>query len=356
MKKALGILVLMVAIGIFTALAADGFLTAYNLENLLRRTALFGILAIGAGLVIMAGGIDLSTGSVVCLAGCMLPWLLVDHGWSPPAAVAAIVAAGIAIGLFQGWLVAWARLQPFLVTLCGLLFYRGLARGFTEDQTQGFRGGFEELRSLATGRIPVPGLTDLEAFDGPSAFAVPAPVASLVVIAVLAAFLLRYTVWGRWLLATGRNPQAAAYSGVPVKWVTLSAFVLGAVLSAYGGMLFVLDVGSAQPADFGNFYELYAIAAAVLGGCSLRGGEGSVVGIVVGAALMQVLRNALVLVDWIPDNLEYAVIGAVILLGVLADELVRRVARRRSRSPLETSGSPQAREARNEPAVRSDRS
>jgi len=88
-------------------------------------------------------------------------------------------------------------------------------------------------------------------------------------------------------------------------------------------------VGSAQPADFGNFYELYAIAAAVLGGCSLRGGEGSVAGIVVGAALMQVLRNAIVLVERIPDNVEYAVIGAVILVGVLADELVRRLARRR---------------------------
>ena len=215
------------------------------------------------------------------------------------------------------------------MTLCGLLFYRGVARGFTEDQTQGFRGGFEELRTLATGRIPVPGLTDLEAFEGASAFAIPAPVVSLLAIALLAAFLLRFTVWGRWLLATGRNPQAAAYSGIPVKWVTLSAFVLGATLSAYGGMLLVLDIGSAQPADFGNFYELYAIAAAVLGGCSLRGGEGSVVGIVVGAALMQVLRNAITLVEWIPDNLEYAVIGAVILVGVLADELVRRFAGRR---------------------------
>ena len=88
------------------------------------------------------------------------------------------------------------------MTLCGLLFYRGLARGFTEDQTQGFRGGYEELRSLATGRIPVPGLTDLEAFEGASAFAIPAPVVSLLVIALVAAFLLRFTVWGRWLLAS----------------------------------------------------------------------------------------------------------------------------------------------------------
>ena len=329
MRKALGILVLLLVVAGVTALASEGFLTAYNLENLCRRTALFGILAVGAGIVIMAGGIDLSTGSVVCLAGCLLPWLLVSEGWSPTAAVAAVLGLGVIVGLFQGALVAWGRLQPFLVTLCGLLFYRGLARGITDDQTQGFRGGFDGLRSLATGRIPVPGLTDLDAFEGASAFAIPATVASLAAIAVLAAIILRFTVWGRWLLAVGRNPQAAAYSGIPVAWVTLSAFAAGAVLSAYGGMLFVLDVGSAQPADFGNFYELYAIAAAVLGGCSLRGGEGSVAGIVVGAALMQVLRNAIVLVERIPDNVEYAVIGAVILVGVLADELVRRLARRR---------------------------
>ena len=142
MKKAIGILILMLAIAAFTALAAEGFLSAYNLENLCRRTALFGILAVGAGIVIMAGGIDLSTGSVVCLAGCLLPWLLVSQEWPAPAAVGMVIACGIAIGLFHGVLVAWGRLQPFLVTLCGLLFYRGVARGFTEDQTQGFRGGF----------------------------------------------------------------------------------------------------------------------------------------------------------------------------------------------------------------------
>ena len=90
-------------------------------------------------------------------------------------------------------------------------------------------------------------------------------------------------------------------------------------------MLFIMDVGSAQPVDFGSFYELYAIAAAVLGGCALRGGEGSVIGVIIGAALMQVLRNAITLIDWINDNVEYAVIGVVILGGVMADEVLRRI-------------------------------
>ena len=112
--------------------------------------------------------------------------------------------------------------------------------------------------------------------------------------------------------------------------MVILAYVVCGLLSGLGGMLFVLDVGSAQPVDFGSFYELYAIAAAVLGGCSLRGGEGSVLGVIIGAALMQVLRNAIVLIDAIPNNIEFAVIGIVILAGVSADELVRRaVAARR---------------------------
>ena len=111
--------------------------------------------------------------------------------------------------------------------------------------------------------------------------------------------------------------------------MTVLAYTICAGLSGLGGVLFVLYVGSAQPVDFGSFYELYAIAAAVLGGCSLRGGEGSVIGVIVGAALMQVLRNAITLIDWINDNVEFAVIGVVIIVGVMTDEILRRAIARR---------------------------
>jgi ribose transport system permease protein len=141
---------------------------------------------------------------------------------------------------------------------------------------------------------------------------------------------LHRTVWGRYLKALGRNEEAARYSGVNTDRMVILAYAVCGLLSGVGGMLFVLDVGSAQPVDFGSFYELYAIAAAVLGGCSLRGGEVSVLGVIIGAALMQVLRNAIVLIDAIPNNIEFAIIGIVILAGVSADELVRRaVAARR---------------------------
>ena len=134
--------------------------------------------------------------------------------------------------------------------------------------------------------------------------------------------------------AVGRSPSAARYSGIPVARLQILAYSICSLLSGFGGLLFVCDVGSAQPSDFGNFYELYAIAAAVLGGYRLSGGEGSVVGVIIGAAVMQVLRNAIVLVSWLPYTAEFAVIGLVILIGVLADEFLRRYAANRARTQV----------------------
>jgi len=320
-RKSASILALLVVVCLVTAALTDRFATAYNLENLLRRTALFGILGIGAAFVIMTRGIDLSIGSVVCLVGCLVPWLLVEHGWPPVLVVAFVLALSLAIGWLHGWLVTALRLQPFIVTLCGLLVYRGAARGLLADRTQGFGGGHAGLRVLAQGRLEVPGL------DG---FAIPAPLIVLAVVALAATVLLELSVWGRYVLAVGRSEAAVRYAGIDADRVVRAAYVLCALLAGLGGLLFVLDVGSAQPVDFGSFYELYAIAAAVLGGCSLRGGEGTVLGVVFGAAVMQVLRNAITLVDAIPDTIEFAVMGSVLLAGAIGDVLVRRWASSRS--------------------------
>jgi ribose transport system permease protein len=319
MRKILGITVLLIVVCCITALASSSFLSAYNLENLIRRTALFGIISIGVAFVIVTGGIDLSIGSVVCLVGCGVPWLLTTQGWSVPAALVAAMAVSLGIGLFHGLLITRLGLPPFVVTLCGLLLYRGMARGFTRDQTVGFGSDYKGLRVLATGEIPVPFL---------GGFSIPAPWLFLIVVAVVAAVFLNRTIYGRYLLALGNNEQAARFSGINTTAMTLLAYVISSGLAGLGGLLFVLDVNSAQPVDFGNFYELYAIAAAVLGGCSLRGGEGTIVGVIVGAALMQVLRNMITLVTS-HNNIEFAIIGAVILAGVTADELVRRFALRR---------------------------
>ena len=141
--KIIGVAMLLAVTCIATSRFTPYFLTGYNIENLLRRTSLFGIISIGAAFVIMVGGIDLSIGSVIALVGCLLPWLLVQQGLDPWIAVPLVLILGPAIGLFHGTLVRTLRLQPFIVTLCGLLLYRGIARGITADQTVGFQNGFK---------------------------------------------------------------------------------------------------------------------------------------------------------------------------------------------------------------------
>lgn len=319
MKKTLGIFVTLIVLYALTAWLGDGFLGAYNQEKLLERTALFGILGIGVAFVIITGGIDLSIGSVVCLVGCGLPWLMVKHDWSPAMALCAAVVVSASIGLIHGLLITKLKLQPFVVTLCGLLVYRGITRGFAEDQSQGFEGGYSALRQVATEKIPLIGK-----------FGIPWTWMILLLVVLLAWVFLNRTIYGRYLRALGNNEEAARFSGVNTDRMVILAYVVCSLLAGLGGVLFVMDVGSAQPSDFGNFYELYAIAAAVLGGCSLRGGEGSVIGVVIGAAVMQVLKNMINLVTWIPTHIEFAVVGAVILVAVIADELVKRaVARKR---------------------------
>ncbi len=322
MNKVLGILVLLVAICVVTAAINPVFLTPYNLENIINWTSLFSIISIGVALVIITGGIDLSIGSVVGLTGCLLPYLLVEWHFAVPLALAAVMLVALAIGLFHGLLVTRLRLQPFIVTLCGLLLYRGITRWFTADRTQGFGGQHDALRQLATGKIGVPLSAD---------FQLPVPFLIMLVLALAVGVFLNKTIYGRYLLALGRNSEAARYSGVPVDRMVVLAYVTSAMTAGLGGILFALDLNSVQPAGHGEFYELYAIAAAVLGGCSLRGGEGSILGVVIGAAVMRVLYNSINLLG-IPTQLEFAIIGLVILGGVVADELLKRfTARRRER-------------------------
>jgi ribose transport system permease protein len=350
--KVLGILGLLVAIAIITTVINPVFLAENNLENVMRRTAMYGILGIGVSFVIITGGIDLSIGSVIALVGMLLPMLLREKGWPVWGALTFLLGMSALIGLTHGLLITKLRLQPFVVTLCGLLIYRGVIRGITSDQVQGFYQTFQGLRYSAIGRpfsVPVPFLqwiykghfsrTGME-FDPATGLsksvelpmlnwiAIPMPVLILIAVAIVAAIFLNRTIYGRYLLALGRNEQAARYSGINTDRMVIVSYVICSLLAGFGGMLFIWDNNGDQPSSFGNFFELYAIAAAVLGGCSLRGGEGSILGVVVGAAVMQVLYNAIVLLN-IPTQLEFAIIGAVILIGVIADELVKRVAARR---------------------------
>jgi ribose transport system permease protein len=281
------------------------FLGASNMENMARLIGMYGIFSIGMGLVIITGGIDLSIGSVFALQGIVLAIMLREWNWPWPMAVLLSVLGVMLLGAMHGWFIAKIRMQPFIVTLCGLLFYRGMARFIANDETKGFGGeGFAALRQLATGSI------------GP----VPMPFILLIIIGIIAYVLLHRSVFGRYLYAVGRNEDAARYSGINSQMIILGTYVVEMFLVGIGGILIAFYTNSISPANHGSSYELYAIAAAVLGGCSLRGGEGSILGIVIGTALLQVLQNLVNLLG-IPSSLNFAVMGAVIFLGVLVDQI-----------------------------------
>lgn len=466
-------------------------------------------------------GLLAAVGIACCAAGFVLPTFDLSPAVTIGIVLLWMIEVSVVVGVFHGLLITKGRLQPFVVTLCGLLYYRGLARWLADDQTQGFGTGYEGLKSLATGRPctmallmlllgiavsawavwrmvqrrkgeqpliapwcvliagaalaivsglqftqDISGLAALERQGKPAetltqqgmawlgwigawagvialnivamrrgdfrvliadlvtgiglgllsgvlhydandlwiaeyetivggetvvaevdatALRVPLTVAGLVAavggavwflltvwrgaglalrsgvfltavaivfslagatpidrvevpapflimagLAVLAGFFLNYTIYGRYLLALGRNEEAARLSGINTGAMIVLAYVICSVLAGVAGVLFALDVNSVQPSGHGNFYELYAIAAAVLGGCSLRGGEGSILGVVVGAAVMRVLYNAINILG-IPTQLEFTIIGVVILIGVVVDEMFKRIAERRAR-------------------------
>lgn len=324
MKKNLGILGILLVVFIATAMGSSSFFTAYNLFNLVERSSLYGIIGIGVAFVIITGGIDLSIGSLIGLIAVVFPFLVVTHGYSLSVGLLGILALSIGAGLTHGLLITRLKLQPFVVTLCGLMIYRGVARWIVGDQTMGYGDkSFSGLKVMVGSMAEIPGLQN-------AAWAKHIPVAFLILIAlgVIAAIFLNKTIYGRYLLALGRNEEAARLSGINTPTMIVLAYVICSLITGLGGLLFALDYGSIQPDSFGNFYELYAIAAAVLGGCSLRGGEGSVFGIVLGAALMRLLMNSISMLG-IDDQLEPTVIGLVILVGVIVDELVKRIAARR---------------------------
>ena len=309
-SKELGIFVLLLVLCIFVSIMSHGtFLHTDNLQNTSQLIGLYGIFSIGAGIVIITGGIDLSVGSLFALFGVLISMMLTLWHWPWPLAVLAILAGGALIGVFHGFLITRIGLQPFIVTLCGLLFYRGIARFIAGDGTMGFgdASGFKTLQVLATGSV----------------LGVPVPFVILLIVALVMGVVLHRSIYGRYLYAVGRNEEAARYSGVNTRRIIAGAYIISGTLAGLAAILIAFYTNSVSPSSHGQSYELYGIAAAVLGGCSLRGGEGSIVGILIGAALLQVLQNLVNLLN-IPSSLNFAVVGAVILLGVITDQLLQK--------------------------------
>jgi ribose transport system permease protein len=307
LKKDLGLLVFIIVVGAIVAFINPRFLLPINLSNTMNLIGLYGLFSIGVGFVIITGGIELSVGSIFALLGVIFIDLLSTYQVNWVLAFLLVVIAGLLIGSLHGFLVTRMNLQPFIVTLCGLLIYRGIARFYTEDATAGFAFGtsFPTLEWLVAGRT----------------FGIPHSFIAFIIIAIVMGVVLHRSVFGRYLFAVGKNEEAARYSGIRTGRVIASAYIICGGLAGLAAIFLAMYTRSISPASHGNFYELYAIAAAVLGGCSLRGGEGSVLGIVLGTILLQVLQNLVNLLG-IPSSLNFAVMGTVILIGVLADQQI----------------------------------
>ncbi len=316
MRKLIGMALLLVAlvaaICIYQAATSGhvAFFRTDNLFNLAQRVGILGIYAIGAGIVILSGGIDLSIGSIIGFVGVLMAMTVTAFGVSPWLAALGCIVLCAGFGLWHGFLIGRFNLQPFVVTLCTLLLLRGLARGISGGISQKLDG----FSMLGNGR-----------FAG-----IPIPFWILIAIALVIGFFMNFTVYGRYLYAIGRNAEAVRYSGIKVNRMRTAAYVTCAVLSGIAGVVSVSYTGEVQPASAGLMFEMWAIAAAVLGGCSLRGGEGSVLGVIIGAALIKVMYNGINLIG-ISTEWEWAVIGVVILGGVIADAAYRQRSARRAK-------------------------
>lgn len=321
MTRVLGVLGLLVALYAALYLTDRNALTAGNLSDVANLQGRFGVLTLAAALVIIVGGIDLSLGSVVGFAAVLFG-ALTAGGVHPFAALPLVLLAGAVIGLGNGLMVSGLRLQPFLVTLCGMFIYRGAARmvakkvstAETATAQPQFQQPIEQLQAVLIG------------VDEAGVLRFPAQFVLLLVLAAAVGFVLHGTAYGRYWYAIGYNELAARYAGVNVGRQRVAVYALCSTLAALGGVLLFLDSPAIQSDSGGANYELYAILGAVLGGCSLRGGEGTAVGMVLGAMVLPVLQNLVTLRGATSDVIP-AIIGLTLLFGTLVDELVRRRSR-----------------------------
>jgi len=322
-RKDLGLLILIIVVGAVVTLINPRFILPINIANTSNLVGMFGLSALGQAIIILTGGIELSVGSVIALVGVLFVDLVANQNVPWPIAVVMMLVLAVAIGLLHGLLITRFKLQPFIVTLCGLLIYRGIARFYTNDATAGFGFGqtFPTLEFLTAGR----------------SYGIPNSFIALIIVAIIMWFVVHKSVFGRYLYAVGKNEEAARYSGIKTGYVIVAAYVICQVLTILSAIYFAMYTRSISPASHGNFYELYAIAAAVLGGFSLKGGEGSIIGVLLGVVLLQELQNLVNLLG-IPSSLNFAVMGGVIIIGVLVDQQWSRI-RERSRTVEEAHAS-----------------
>jgi ribose transport system permease protein len=300
----------LIVISAFFAVASPVFLNYGNITNILFSTVVIGTLALGTTFVIITGGIDLSIGTGMALCAVMSGVFIVDLGIPLVLGVLAAILFGGLIGLVNGFNVAVLRLPPFIATLAMMLVAQGLAL-VVSNSTPIYFTDHPAYTDLSIGTL-VPG----------SRF--PNAVIILAVAAVLAGVLLNRTVLGRYTYSIGSNEDATALSGIDVRRWKIIIYTLAGLFTGLAGVMISARLGSAQPAT-GMGYELQAIAAVVIGGTSLSGGKGSIVGTVIGALIISVLNNGLQILS-IPQEWQNVILGCVILVAVYADQARKRAA------------------------------
>lgn len=293
----------LIALFVGLSIATPHFLTSTNLSSVIRQTAVINIMALGMTMIIIAGGIDLSVGSTLAMGG-LLGTMAMESGAPISAGIAVGIFTGLVCGLLNGLMTTRLRINPFIVTLGTLGIYRGLAL-------------------IISNGLPVHNVPQGFSFLGEgNLYAVPFVLWILLLCAVGVHVLLEHTRHGRYVFAIGSNPEAALYAGIAVAFHTTAVYTIGGLLTGLAGMIEASRLMTGQPTA-GQGYELQAIAAVVIGGGSLRGGEGSVIGTLVGAFIMGLLANGSDLLG-ISPYLQQAIIGAIIILAVAVDELRKR--------------------------------
>lgn len=305
MPKGLGLVWVLAGLCIVAALLSPAFLNPINLTNVMRQVALFGVVSVGMTFVILSKGIDLSVGSIlgVCAVTCALLF-----GMGLPVSVVMLLTllAGVVMGAANGLGVAIGGVPPFIMTLGMMVMGRGLALTLADGQPISLGQRTRDFMWLGRGDF----------------FGLPVPVWVFLIVAAVAIFVLRYTAYGRQIYAVGSNVEAARLSGINVKMVTFSVYVISGFLASLTALIFVSRLTVGEPTA-GEGIELEAIAIAVIGGTSLFGGEGGVIGTIIGAAILAVLANIMNLVGVSPFT-QQIVKGAIIVIAVLYEMWSKR--------------------------------